>query len=94
MRDKTQLINKATIANIIYLIYHSEAVICPPEEDSEELIHSDLSELNQLLHRKLSGEEAEELFNLIIDYGEHCSEKCFEEGMLIGIKLAKEIAKI
>ena len=91
MKRQISLINKATIENISYLIYHSEQLDIPKDQDYEVLIHNDLSELNKQLHDKLSYDDAENIFNLIIDYGEHCSEKYFEEGMISGIRLFKEI---
>ncbi len=48
-------------------------------------------ELNKQLHSKLTYDDAENLFNLIIDHGEHCSEKYFKEGMISGIRLFKEL---
>lgn len=88
MNKLMELIN---IKYISYLIYHSEQLDIPKEQDYEVLIHNDLSELNKQLHTKLSYDDAENIFNLIIDYGEHCSEKCFEEGMISGIRLCKEL---
>jgi len=91
MKRKIGLINKATIENIAYLIYHAEQLDLPLEQDYEKLIHNDLSELNKQLHTKLSYDDAENIFNLIIDYGEHCSENSFKEGMISGIRLCKEL---
>ncbi len=91
MKKEIGLINKVTISNMAYLIYNAEQLDIPPEQDYEVLIHNDLSELNKQLHSKLSYDDAENLFNLIIDYEEHCSEKHFQEGMILGIKLFKEL---
>ncbi|MBE6034948.1 MAG: hypothetical protein E7222_09670 [Clostridiales bacterium] len=91
MNKRTALFGKITISNIAYSIYHSEQLDIPKEQDYEALIHNNLSELNKQLHSKLSYDDAENLFNLIIDYGEHCSEKYFEEGMISGIRLCKEL---
>ncbi|QHI72673.1 hypothetical protein [Aminipila terrae] len=87
------LIDKATISNIAYM-YCSEAVISPSDENYEELINTNLATLNEKLHTQLEYEGAEEVFNLIIDYGEAQGQKYFEEGVMVGIKLAKEISKI
>lgn len=74
-----------------HLIYNAEQLDIPTEHDYEKLIHNDLSELNKQLHTKLSYDYAENIFNLIIDYGEHCSENSFKEGMISGIRLYKEL---
>ncbi len=91
MNKRTTLFDKITISNIAYLIYHSEQLDILKEQDYKVLIHNDLSELNKQLHAKLSYDDAENLFNLIIDYGEHCSENDFKEGMISGIRLYKEL---
>lgn len=83
--------DKVTTSNIAYALYHLEQMDCPKECNYEELIHNDLSELDEQLHSKLSDEEAESLFTRIIDYGEHKAEKYFEEGMVVGLKLYKKL---
>lgn len=91
MMNRKHLTDNATISNLAYLIYHSEQLDIPSEQDHEQLVHNDLSKLNKQLHAKLSYDDAENLFNLIIDYGEHCSENSFKEGMISGIRLYKEL---
>ncbi|WP_027398368.1 hypothetical protein [Anaerovorax odorimutans] len=91
MENKKRLIDNVTLSNIACAIYHSEQLDLPIEQDYEKLIHTALSKLNKQLHAKLAYDDAENLFNLIIDYGEHCSKKHFEEGMISGIRLFKEL---
>ncbi|MBN7771832.1 hypothetical protein [Clostridium aminobutyricum] len=86
-----RLINKETLSNIAHLIYHSDQLDIPMQYDYEQLINNDLSELNKQLHSKLSYDDAENLFNMIIDYGENKGIKDFEEGMITGIRLYKEL---
>lgn len=90
---KKNIIEKVSVSNIAYLIYHSQKLDIPMEPDYEALIHTTLAELNEKLHSKLEYEEAQTIFNIAIDYGEHCSEKCFEEGMKVGVKLLMEILR-
>jgi|GEM_PF-2706620 len=91
MNKRTTTFDRVTISNMAYLIYNSEQLDLPLEQDYEKLIHNDLSELNKQLHAKLSYDDAENILNLIIDYGEHCSENSFKEGMISGIRLYKEL---
>ena len=93
MENKKRLINSLTISNIAYAIYHSEQLDIPMKHDIEGLIHNDSSELNKQLHAKLGYDDAETVFKLAIDYGEHCSEKYFEEGFEKGLMLLKTLLK-
>ncbi|MFV0518375.1 MAG: hypothetical protein ACK5MV_13360 [Aminipila sp.] len=93
MKNKKSLMDSLTISNIAYAIYHSEQLDLPMKKDIEEKIHNDLEELNKLLYAKLGFNDAETVFKLAIDYGEHCSEKYFEEGFNKGLMLLKTLIK-
>lgn len=87
-------INLNDIAISIYERMDNDDIVSSSVEDLKELSNSILKDIDEKMVRELDFDKCEEVFTLILEYGEFCGKQKFIEGFAKGVKVARLISEI